>query len=98
MAALVLGAGCDSGGDAKPKRPARAPATRAPAPPRSFLAQLIPPPGGALPGARGPGKIRRLVAGLPVERKVAQLLLVGFAGTDANASFLGTLKRMDLGG
>jgi beta-N-acetylhexosaminidase len=98
LAALALVAGCDSGDHAKRGRPARAPATRAPAPPRSFLAQLIPPPGGGLPGARAPGQLRRLVAGLPVESKVAQMLLVGFAGTDANASFLSTLKRTDLGG
>jgi beta-N-acetylhexosaminidase len=98
MVALALVAGCDSGGHAKPEKPAGSPAARAPAPARSFLARLIPPPDGALPGARAPGQIRRLVAGLPVERKVAQLLLVGFDGTDASAPFLSTLKRMDLGG
>jgi beta-N-acetylhexosaminidase len=100
MASLALLAGCDSGDDAKPKprkRPA-SPAARAPVPPRSFLAQLIPPDGRALPSARVPGQIKRLVAGLPPERKVAQLMLVGFRGTDATAPFLATLKRMDLGG
>lgn len=98
-AALALVAGCDSGGDSKPRpRPARAPASRAPAPPRSFLARLIPPPGGALPGARVPGQISRLVTAMPVERRVAQLLLVGFNGTDATADFLGTLKRIEVGG
>jgi beta-N-acetylhexosaminidase len=101
LAATTLLAGCDSGGSAKPKRPAGSPAARArkPAPPpRSILERLIPPQGAALPGARAPGQIRRLVAALPVERKVAQLLLVGFDGTDPTASFFGTLKRMDLGG
>jgi beta-N-acetylhexosaminidase len=38
------------------------------------------------------------VARLPVERKVAQLLLVGFEGRDASAPFFATLKRIDLGG
>jgi beta-N-acetylhexosaminidase len=97
--ALVLG-GCDSGGSKKPKGPVVSPAAPAVAapPPRSFLEQLIPPQGGVLPGARIPGQIRRLVARLPVERKVAQLLLVGFQGSDASAPFFGMLRRLDLGG
>ena len=99
VASLALVAGCDSGDDAKPKRrPAGSPAARAPVPARSFLAQLIPPPGRALPNAREPAQIRRLVARLPVERKVAQLMLVGFKGTDSTAPFLATLKRLELGG
>jgi beta-N-acetylhexosaminidase len=99
LVAVVALAGCDSD-DSKPERarPARAPATRSPSPPRSFLARLIPPPGGGLPGARGPSEIRRQVARLPVERKVAQLMLVGFRGTDANTSFLSKLKSLELGG
>ena len=98
-AALGLAA-CDSGGGDKPSRPVEPPAAR-PAhspPPRSFLERLIPPQGGVLPSARTPGEIRRLVARLPVERKVAQLLMVGFDGQDASAPFFGTLKRVDLGG
>jgi beta-N-acetylhexosaminidase len=51
-----------------------------------------------LPGAGVSGQIRRLVASLPLERKVAQLLLVGFDGRDASAPFFATLHRMDLGG
>lgn len=99
MASLALLAGCDSGDDAKPrKRPPASPAAREQVPARSFLAQLIPPAGRALPNARVPGQIKRQVAGLPVEEKVAQLMLVGFKGTDATAPFLETLKRMDLGG
>ena len=99
LAAASLAA-CDSDdGGSKPKRAARSPAAagRAAAP-RSFLGRLVPPPHGVLPAARVPGQIRRLVARLPVERKVAQLMLVGFSGTDQTASFFGTLKRMDLGG
>jgi beta-N-acetylhexosaminidase len=102
LASVVLAAGCDSGGGDKPKRPAGTPAAGArrpaPPPPRSILGRLIPPRGAALPGARAPGQIRRFVAALPVERKVAQLLLVGFEGTDPTAPFFATLRRMDLGG
>jgi beta-N-acetylhexosaminidase len=92
-------AACDSGGD-RPKPPVAPPAAR-PAhspPPRSFLERLIPPEGGVLPSARTPGQIRRLVARLPLERKVAQLLMVGFDGQDASAPFFATLGRLDLGG
>jgi beta-N-acetylhexosaminidase len=97
--ALVLGA-CDSGGSKKTERTPEAPPARAvTAPPaRSFLEQLIPPQGGVLASARVPGQIRRLVARLPLERKVAQLLLVGFEGSDASAPFFDRLRRMDLGG
>lgn len=101
LASAAVLAGCDSGDEKKPaKRPAGTPAARSrPAePPRSILARLIPAKGAALPGARAPGQIRRLVATLPVERKVAQLMLVGFDGTDPTAPFFATLKRMDLGG
>ena len=45
-----------------------------------------------------PGQIRRLVAALPVDRKVAQLLLVGFDGRDASAPFFSTLRGIDVGG
>nr|MDQ3936130.1 hypothetical protein [Actinomycetota bacterium] len=67
-------------------------------PRRSFLARIVPSPAGGLPGARVPGVIRRLVARLPVERKAAQLMLVGFSGRDPSASFFRTLKRTDYGG
>src|SRR4051794_27754235 len=90
-------AGCSSGGGAEHARGKGSPAAR-PVQARSFLEHLIPPPGGTLPAARVPAQIRRLVAGLPVERKVAQLLLVGFAGRDPAAPFFSTLHRMDLGG
>ncbi|TML82496.1 MAG: hypothetical protein E6G07_03400 [Actinobacteria bacterium] len=104
LVAIALAAGlsaCDSGGGGAGK--AKAPVTPPPpavraAPPRSFLEKLIPPPGGILPAARVPGQIRRLVAALPVDRKVAQLLLVGFDGRDASAPFLSTLRGIDVGG
>jgi len=77
---------------------ARATRTGPPVPARSFLERLIPSPSGTLRGVRASSDIRRLVARLPVERRVAQLLLVGFDGRDSSAPFLGTLRRMDLGG
>ena len=101
LVVLLAGAGgCDSGGGGarKPRAPVTPPATVRAAPPRSFLEKLIPPPGGILPAARVPGQIRRLVAALPVERKVAQLLLVGFDGRDPSAPFFSTLQGTDVGG
>jgi beta-N-acetylhexosaminidase len=51
-----------------------------------------------LPAARVPGQIRHLVTSLPVERRVAQLLLVGFDGRDPSAPFFGALRGIDVGG
>jgi beta-glucosidase-like glycosyl hydrolase len=45
--------------------------------------------------ARG---IAGLVRGLPLERKVAQLFLRGFEGTDASTEIFRRLSRLDLGG
>jgi beta-N-acetylhexosaminidase len=42
--------------------------------------------------------IRRLVKRLPVERKAAQLMLVGFQGNEPSAKFFRTLKKTDYGG
>ena len=74
------------------------PHLRRPVPARSFLERLIPPPGGRLPGVHVDTQIRKVVAKLPLDRKIAQLLLVGFAGRTIKAPFYGTLGRMDLGG
>ena len=60
-----------------------------------------PAPGeGARPGgpARIPRGARGLIAGMSVERKVAQLFLFGFEGTDLNAEIFERLRRQDLGG
>ncbi len=65
---------------------------------RSFLERLIPPPGGRLPGVHVNAEIRKLVSKLPLDREIAQLLLVGFNGRSVKAPFYGTLGRMDLGG
>ena len=66
----------------------------------SFLAKIVPPP------AREPGggtsSFPRRVAGvarkLSTERKVAQLFLFGFRGTDSSSEIFGRLRRLDLGG
>jgi beta-N-acetylhexosaminidase len=89
----------DDDGGPNPAQPsASAPAPKAPPPGRSFLARVIPAPAGGLPGARVPGVIRRLVKRMPVERKAAQLMLVGFQGNDPSAKFFRTLKKTDYGG
>ena len=67
----------------------------------SFLARIVPPaagPGRAAPGPAVPPRVERLARRLPVERKVAQLFLFGFEGSDLTADIFGRLRRLDLGG
>jgi len=47
---------------------------------------------------RGSDDVERLLARAPVERKVAQLFVVGFAGQDRGAPILSNLRRRDWGG
>ena len=97
--AIAIARGGDDAGDGPPARPAASgPAPKEPPPGRSFLARIVPSQAGGLPGARVPGVIRRLVKRLPVERKAAQLMLVGFQGNEPSAKFFRTLKRTDYGG
>jgi beta-N-acetylhexosaminidase len=49
-------------------------------------------------GPRAPRSVRDLAKRLPLERKVAQVFLLGFRGTDSNASIFPRLRRFDLGG
>ena len=95
--AVVGGAHDDEGGTAaKVPTPGRA----NPEEHISFLAKIVPPP------AREPGggasSFPRRVAGvarkLSTERKVAQLFLFGFRGTDSTSEIFGRLRRLDLGG
>ncbi len=70
---------------------------------RSFLAGIVPAPApGEEPAREGrpesPRGARGLIAGMSVERKVAQLFLFGFEGTDLNAEIFERLRRQDLGG
>jgi beta-N-acetylhexosaminidase len=67
----------------------------------SFLAKIVPAGGRERPAARGPAvprSVADLARRLPLERKVAQLFLVGFEGTDLNAEIFRRLRRLDLGG
>ena len=68
----------------------------------SFLARLIPPAAERRPGGPAapnvPRSVARLARRLPLDRKVAQLFLLGFRGTDLTADIYQQLRRLDLGG
>ncbi|MEA2480934.1 MAG: beta-N-acetylhexosaminidase [Thermoleophilaceae bacterium] len=108
---LALGAGVGvalaeltGSGDGSHSTRAAAPAPRAAGPTasstarRSFLSRVIPPPAGSISGARPPAQIARLVRSLPLERKIAGLMIVGFRGTDTTGPIFGQLRRYDWGG
>jgi len=97
---VVVGAGHDgSNGDTASNVPT--PGRGTPQERVSFLARIVPPPAQRERGAGGaavPRSVADLARRLPVERKVAQLFLVGFGGTDLTAEIFGRLRRLDLGG
>ncbi len=64
----------------------------------SFLAQLIPPPPEEVEGPSAPSSIADLARRLPLERKVAQLFVLGFEGQDLTAPIFEQMRRQDLGG
>jgi len=66
----------------------------------SFLARIVPPPAESRRsgGPAVPKSVADLARRLPTERKVAQLFVVGFKGTDTSADVFGRLARLDLGG
>ena len=64
----------------------------------SFLAKLIPPPPERVEGPAVPASIDDLAARLPLERKVAQLFLLGFEGQDLTAPVFELMRRRDIGG
>jgi beta-N-acetylhexosaminidase len=97
-AALVAGLLVARGGDgAKPVPEA---SSGGPAQRVSFLARMIPPePERGRPAGPGvPRSVADLAQRLPLERKVAQLFLVGWKGTDLTADVFRQLGRLDLGG
>jgi beta-N-acetylhexosaminidase len=100
VAGVVVGAGHDGDeGDSASNVPT--PGRGAPQERVSFLARIVPPPAqrerrGA--GAAVPRSVADLARRLPVERKVAQLFLFGFHGTDLTSEIFGRLRRRDLGG
>jgi beta-N-acetylhexosaminidase len=107
LAALALGAGVagavvggaqDDDGQSASSVPTPGRAT--PEERLSFLARIVPPPAErrrAAP-AEFPRRVARVARRLSTERKVAQLFLLGFRGTDSTAEIFGRLRRLDLGG
>ena len=67
----------------------------------SFLARIVPPAPERperIRGPRVPRSISDLARRLPLERKVAQLFLVGFQGQALTAPIFQQLRRLDFGG
>src|SRR4051794_6258595 len=66
----------------------------------SFLAKIVPPEPerGRSRGPRVPSSVADLARRLPLERKVAQVFLVGFTGQDLTAVVFRQLRRLDYGG
>jgi beta-N-acetylhexosaminidase len=65
---------------------------------RSFLERIIPGPAETTTGPAVPRSITDLARRLPLQRKVAQLFLLGFTGSGTRASVFGDLARLDYGG
>jgi beta-N-acetylhexosaminidase len=99
-AGIIVGAGHDGDeGDTASNVPS--PGRGAPIERVSFLARIVPPPAQRQRAARGPAvprSVADLARRLPVERKVAQLFLFGFRGTDLTAEIFSRMRRLDLGG
>ena len=96
-AGLVVGA--DDGNEEEPDAPP--PRAGKPLDRTSFLAKIIPARESEPQRARGPNvprSVADLARRLPLERKVAQLFLFGFEGTDLTAEIYRRLRRQDLGG
>jgi beta-N-acetylhexosaminidase len=97
-AGAIVGAGQDD------EQPGKAPPDRAAEPldRTSFLARIIPAAEESQQAApRGPDvprSVADLARRLPLERKVAQLFLFGFEGTDLTAEIYRRLRNQDLGG
>ena len=96
VAGAVVGKPDDGGPRSVPEGGGREPRQRV-----SFLAKIVPPaPERPEPvrGPRVPRSIADLARRLPVERKVAQLFLVGFQGQNLTAPVFQQLRRLDFGG
>jgi beta-N-acetylhexosaminidase len=96
-AGAIVGAGenDEQPGEALPDRAAE-PLDRT-----SFLAKIVPAGESAPPRSRRPDvprSVADLARRLPLERKVAQLFLFGFEGTDLTAEIYRRLRNQDLGG
>jgi beta-N-acetylhexosaminidase len=102
VAALVAGAVAGRGGGDEPDRPVPEASEGEPRERVSFLARLIPPAPErrrrGLSAPNVPRSVAELARRLPTDRKVAQLFLLGFRGTDLTADIYDQLRRLDLGG
>ena len=94
----MVGAGHDDGGQTASNVPT--PGRGRPEERISFLAKIVPPRAGEQAGGEAafPPRVAALARGMSTERKVAQLFLFGFRGTDSSADIFGRLRRLDLGG
>jgi beta-N-acetylhexosaminidase len=102
VAVAALGGGLAVGGSGGEERPAAVPEASGgggPVDRPSFLARIVPPPAEHRRVGQGvPRTVADLVRRLLLERKVAQLFLVGFEGTDLTADVYVRLRRLDYGG
>ncbi|MFL5825739.1 MAG: glycoside hydrolase family 3 N-terminal domain-containing protein [Thermoleophilaceae bacterium] len=64
----------------------------------SFLSRIIPPPGEQVSGPPVPRSVQDLARRLPLERKVAQLFLLGVDGKGPNSPIIRDMRRFDVGG
>jgi beta-N-acetylhexosaminidase len=92
--------GLSGGGDGSRSSAGALPAPDRPVVRRSFLEQVIPARRGGLPGAGASAAIARAVRAMSTQDKVAQLMLLGFEGSDETptAPVLGLLRKRPLGG
>ena len=96
-AGALVASDADDGESGVPEAGGQAPSQRR----ASFLARVIPPPpepGGESAGQGVPRSVRELAGRLPLERKVAQLFLLGFEGQDLNGPIFRQFRRLDIGG
>lgn len=64
---------------------------------RSFLALVVPPPAGSLPGNDVPNQTARRARSLPLSQKVAQMMVFGFPGKSARGAVAAT-RGLNVGG
>jgi beta-N-acetylhexosaminidase len=97
-AGAVVGAGQDDDDETAASVPT--PGRGKPAERISFLAKIVPPPAREQDGGRAvfPRRVAKVARRMSTERKVAQLFVFGFRGTDPTAEIFGRLRRLDLGG
>ncbi|MGZ4202102.1 MAG: glycoside hydrolase family 3 N-terminal domain-containing protein [Thermoleophilaceae bacterium] len=98
VVALVIGLVRGSKGSSTPLPQASASGATGPVEQRSFLERVVPPPAEHTSGPPVPRSIADLAKRLPLERKVAELFLLGFSGKGSGAPIFGQLAQLDIGG